>query len=89
MKKPRQLERFVKGFSNHRRIQILDLLARTPELSLMEITDELNINFRTASDHIRRMVVAGLVLKRNEGAMVRHAISDLGRKVLNFLKSID
>mgnify|MGYP001604616240 CR=1 FL=1 len=89
MKKPRQLERIVKGFANHRRIQILELLNRKPELSVGDITEELDVDFRTVSDHIRRMAVAGLILKRNEGSFVRHVLSDSGRKVLKFLESFE
>ena len=85
MKKTRHLERVVRGFSNHRRIEILQLLSRSPELSVIEVAEALNINFKTASDHIRRLAIAGLVLKRNEGAFVRHAISPAGHSALKFL----
>ena len=39
----RRIERTVKGFSNHRRIQIMDLLFKKPELSVAEISDLLKI----------------------------------------------
>ncbi len=89
MLKPRQLERIVKGFANHRRIQILQLLEKTPELSVQEISGQLKINFKTASEHIRRLALAGLVLKRNQGANVRHKPSDLGKIILKFLRTLE
>lgn len=89
MKPPRQLERMVKGFSNHRRIEILSLLERRTELSLSEIADTLGINFKTASEHSRRLAAAGLVMKRYEGRMVRHAPSPRGRNVLKFLRILE
>lgn len=89
MKNFRKLERIVRGFSNHRRIEILDLLERKPELSLIEIANELNINFKTASEHARRLAIAGLVLKRSEAAAVRHCLSPLGKLTLKFLRTLE
>lgn len=65
------------------------LLERRPELSLIEIADALNINFKTASEHIRRLTHAGLVMKRNEGRKVRHALSPRGRNILTFLRTLE
>ena len=64
MKNYRHLERLVRGFANHRRIEIMNLLNRESELSVIEIADKLSVNFKTASEHIRRLLVAGLVMKR-------------------------
>lgn len=89
MKKPRQLERIIKGFANHRRIEIMILLEKAPELSLIEISDELKINFKTGSEHIRRLVLAGLVMKRNAGASVRHALTNEGKLILKFLRTLE
>ena len=84
-----QIERIVKGFSNHRRIEILELLKSRPELSLSDIAEILKTNFRTVSDHIKKMATAGLVLKRTDGLSVRHKITERGIKVLQFLKSLE
>ena len=89
MLRPRQLERIVKGFANHRRIEILELLANSPELSVIEISEKLKINFKTASEHIRRLAIAGLVLKRNQGANVRHKVSPQGNSILKFLRTLE
>jgi DNA-binding transcriptional ArsR family regulator len=89
MKKFRQLERVVKGFANHRRIEIMNLLDKSPELSVMEIADALRINFKTASEHIRRLAIAGLVMKRNEGSNVRHALTVPAKNILKFLRTLE
>ncbi len=89
MLKPRQLERIVKGFANHRRIQILLLLADEPELSVIEISQKLKINFKTASEHIRRLNISGIVLKRNQGSSVRHKVSSSGNSILKFLRTLE
>ena len=89
MRNYRKLERVVKGFSNHRRIQIMDLLKRAPELSVDEIATELKINFKTASDHIRRLAIAGLVLKRSEGSAVRQKLTSAAESILKFLRTLE
>lgn len=89
MKTTRQLERVIKGAANHRRIEILFLLEKEPELSVFEISERLNINFKTGSEHIRRLAIAGLVLKRNEGNTVRHKLSDTGKTILKFLRILE
>lgn len=89
MRTPRQLERVVKGFSNHRRIDILMLLEKNPELSVIEIAGALKINFKTASEHIRRLALAGLVMKRNAGNYVRHALTPIGKSILKFLRTLE
>ncbi len=89
LKNFRQLERIVKGFANHRRIEILELLIRQSELSVAEISGKLKINFKTASEHIRRLAIAGLVLKRSAGNHVRHKLSDRGKGILKFLRILE
>ena len=84
-----QLERIVKGFANHRRIEILELLKREPELSVLDISRKLNVNFKTASEHIRRLAIAGLVMKRSDGASIRHKATDRGLFILKFLRTLE
>ena len=83
------LERTVRGFANHRRIEILMLLKKYPELSVVEIAEKLKINFKTASQHVQRLAVAGMVLKRNQGAAVRHKLTVRSENVLKFLRTIE
>ena len=84
----RKLERIVKGFANHRRIEIMDLLKREPELSVEDISERLNIGYENASDHIRKLAIAGLVLKRNEGSAVRHRLTPRAESILVFCKRL-
>ena len=85
----RTLERFVKGFANHRRIQVMFLLGKKPNLSVIDISDELKVNFKTISEHLRRLAIAGLVLKRNKSNEVEHALSSRGKGILNFLRTLE
>jgi len=84
----RALERVVKGYANHRRIQIMDLLHREPELSVDNISERLGIGYENASDHVRKLAIAGLVLKRNEGPSVRHKLTARGESILVFCKRL-
>lgn len=86
MKDSRKLERVFKGVANHWRIEILELIAKKPGITLHEITDHLNGNFRTISEHTRKLVVAGLINKKYMGNEVLHELSPYGEKVLKILK---
>lgn len=81
----KRLERIVKGFANHRRIEILQLLAVQPDLCVGEISEKLQIEFKTASEHVRRLVLSGLVFKRYKGREVRLQLADKSKSILAFL----
>ena len=83
------LEKVFKGVANHRRIQMMDALHEKPELSLGEIADQLSIDYRTASEHLRKLTLAGLVMKRYEGNIVRHALTDRGKSILKFCRILE
>lgn len=85
----REIERIVKGFANHRRVEILEFLARMPEMSVADISEQLNINFKTASEHIRRLAIAGLLIKRSDGRSIRHKLTKRGFVILKFLRILE
>ena len=85
MKSPqecRHLEYVFKGAANHRRLQIMFLLHEQPELSVDDIADKLKININTAGDHIRKLAIVGLIMKRNDGQFVRHKLTIRGNNIL-------
>ena len=84
-----ELQNIVKGFANHRRIQIMDLLDKKPGLSLTDISETLGINFKTASEHVKRLELSGLVSKRYKGRKVIHELTGLGKKILTFLRMLE
>ncbi|MEK7087935.1 MAG: winged helix-turn-helix domain-containing protein [Patescibacteria group bacterium] len=85
----RTLERLVRGFSNHRRIQMLELLKKSPEVSVEEVATLLNINYKTAADHLRRLAIAGLVLKRSDSVSIRHKLTARAEYILKFLRTLE
>lgn len=85
----RQLEKITKGIANHRRIEVLYLLEAKPNLSLSQISNELGVNFKTVAEHVRRLVISGLVWKNNIGKEVQHKLSDSGAIILKFLRTLE
>lgn len=84
----RKAERILKGFANHNRLKILELLEREPELSVADISDKLKMGYENTSDHIRKMAIAGLLLKRNDGPNVRHKLTPRAVAILAFCKTL-
>ena len=78
----------MKGFANHRRLEILELLRREPELSVEEITQRLGTGYVNTSDHIRKMAIAGLLLKRSDATSVRHKLTPRALDILLFCKKL-
>ena len=83
------MERVVKGFANHNRLKILELLDQKPELSVADISEKLKIGYENASDHIRKLAIAGLVMKRNDGSNVRHKLTARAEAILAFCKRLE
>ena len=88
LKRRHTQEKIAKGFANHRRIEILELLQETPELSIFDMAEHLSVNFRTISAHTQKLVAAELVTKRYQGATVHHRITPLGASILKFLRTL-
>ena len=87
VKTPKQMERHLKGVSNHYRIAVLLLISERQGITLDNIIKELAANQKTISEHTRRLVVAGLVNKKYRGKYVEHSLSPYGRTFVQFLRS--
>jgi DNA-binding MarR family transcriptional regulator len=87
MKTAKQLERYFKGVANHRRLEILLLVAKNDGITLEEIAGTLKCNIKTTSEHTRRLVQAGLLNKKYRGRAVAHSLSPYGKKFNRFIKS--
>ena len=87
MKTTQQLERHFKGMANHHRIAILLLVSKNPLITLEGIVESLGKNFKTISEHTRRLVQAGLLDKKYQGRNVTHTLSPYGKKCVQFIQS--
>lgn len=89
MKTAKQLERYFKGMANHRRIDILLLVTKNEGITVEELAEALKCNFKTISEHTRRLTVAGLLNKTYQGRTVTHTLSPYGRIFVDFIKSFE
>ena len=64
-------------------------MKKTPELSVVEIANVLKINMKTAAEHIRRLTIAGLLMKKSDGPAIRHKLTNRAENVLKFLKILN
>ena len=85
----RKLERIVKGFANHRRLQVLALLAKEPELSVQEVAERLKSEMKNISAHINKMAIAGLLMKRSDSKSIRHKLTKRGSIILKFVRMLE
>ncbi len=85
----RKLERIVKGFANHRRLQILELLKRQPELSIQEVAEQVKSDEKNVSSHVNKMAISGLVIKRNDIRSVRLKLTKRGSIILKFVRMLE
>ena len=87
-KTPKQLERHFKGVANHWRISILLLVSKEPGISMEGISESLNANLKTISEHTKKLVQAGLINKKYKGKSVEHTLSPYGKTFVQFMKSL-
>jgi DNA-binding MarR family transcriptional regulator len=87
MRTSKQLGRYFKGAANHRRISILLTVEKNDGITVEEITEELEANFKTISQHTRSLVQAGLLNKKYQGRQVAHSLSPYGKSFLKFMRT--
>ena len=87
MKTSKQLERYFKGVANHWRIAILLCVEKSNGITVDGITETLNANFKTISQHTSRLVQAGLLNKQYLGRQVTHSLSPYGKLFIKFMKT--
>ncbi len=66
---------------------MLLLLNEKKSQTLENIVETLNMNEKTASEHTRRLVQAGLVDKRYRGRTVEHTLTPYGKTFATFIKT--
>ena len=85
----KKLERIIKGIANHRRLQVLELLYKEPELSVQEISEKLKSEFKNISAHISKMAISGLLMKRSDSKSIRHRLTKRGIIILKFVRMLE
>ncbi len=82
------MEKYFKGVANHRRIDILDLVFRVPNITVEGIAEKLDCNFQVVAVHAQKLSRVGLVDKKYIGRAVGHTISPYGKKFLRFINTL-
>ena len=87
VKTSKQMERHLKGLSNHYRIEILFAVAQNDGITFDGIVQALDANPKTIGEHTRRLLIAGLIQKNYRGKFVEHRLSPYGKTFVRFLES--
>lgn len=83
-----KIEMVAKGVANRHRVTILFLLAKNGELDLEMISERLEVGYKTTSEHLRKMHLAGLISKEYEGNYVLHSLTSRGKKLSIFFSKL-
>ncbi len=87
VKTAKQLERHFKGVANHHRINILLLVSKRKGICVEDIAKELGCNFKTISEHTKKLTHAGLIDKKYRSTTVMHSLSPYGKRFCKFIIS--
>jgi predicted transcriptional regulator len=80
-----QGEKILKGAANHRRLEILALLNKTPGLSTDQIIQNLKVNYQTGAFHVQGLVKSGHIIAYRTGQSVGHKITSQGESIIRLL----
>jgi|SRR3989344_3546899 len=86
LKTAEQMARHFKGMANHYRISIMLIVDADDKITVEDITDRLNANFKTISQHTRYLTQTGLIRKQYKGRTVAHSLSPYGKIFIKFTK---
>jgi len=87
IKTAKQMERHFKGIANHRRIDIILLIAQSNGITVEQISKGLDCNFKTVSEHTHRLYRAGLINKEYRGRTVVNTLSPYGKTIYKFIET--
>jgi DNA-binding transcriptional ArsR family regulator len=88
MKNFETLERIAKGFASKRRVAVLTMLEKQPGLDAEVIAERIELGYKTTAEHLRKMHLAGLITKKEDGYFVVYKLTPRGRQVLAFLRRL-
>jgi predicted transcriptional regulator len=83
----KRLERFFKGPSNHRRIDILFFVKKNKGSNLFDIAEGLGTDYKVIAQHTEKLVLAGLLNKQYIGKPVSHKLSPYGERFVGFMRT--
>ena len=85
----KKLERVLKATANRRRFNILAHLKKEKELTVGEISEHINLSFKSTSRHLSLLFAADLVEKTQRGSEMFYRLGDnLHPTVLEILRHV-
>lgn len=71
----KKLSFIFKALGNERRMQIIKILAKKP-ISVIDLSDKLNLSFKSVSKHLQKLDREGIITKKHEGKYVNYKLTD-------------
>ena len=71
----KNLEKILKGLANRRRLRIIKLLLKNKEMTVTEISEMINLSFKSTSRHLSILRHLEIVDKRQMGLNMRYYLS--------------
>lgn len=81
----KQLEKIFKGLANKRRLHIIQLLTKRKELSVADISREINLSFTSTSKHLAILRQLDIADRRQESLTVYYRLANPLPPVLKLL----
>ncbi len=72
------LTKSFKAVANDRRIRILRMLLKKREMSISQISQGINLSFKSTSRHLLRLEDVGLIKRRQDSLWVYYSINREG-----------
>lgn len=72
------LTKSLKAVANERRVRILRMLSKEGEMSVSQISQRINLSFKSTSRHLLRLEDVGLVKRRQDSLWVYYSINREG-----------
>lgn len=75
--------KILKALANEKRIEILQILAKSPSLSVGDIAEDIHLHFKSTSKHLQKLVEAGFLEQRRDGLYVVHSLKKWAERLLD------
>ncbi|MGC9048792.1 MAG: ArsR/SmtB family transcription factor [Patescibacteria group bacterium] len=75
--------KILKALANEKRIEILQLLAKSSVLSVSDIAEDIHLHFKSTSKHLQKLVEAGLLEQKRDGLYVVHNLKEWTARLLD------
>ena len=84
----KELEKTLKALANKRRLYILLFLKKNKEATVTEITNAINLSFRSTSRHLLTLFNAGVLDKRQQSTEVLYFLAPKRSSVTEHVLSL-